>query len=137
MNLIKKQTPWFPSFADEFFKNDWPTNSQNVPAVNVKEHEKGYTLDLAIPGKQKEGFQIELNKDVLSISYEEKDAKNAAEEKFTRREFNYHSFKRSFSIPETIDTSKIHAEYTNGLLQVSLPKRKEVVEATKKQIVVK
>ena len=138
MNLIKRQTPWFTSFGEDFFKNDWNTNSPSfsttVPAVNIHENDATFQIDLAVPGKKKADFEIEIEDGLLSIASQEKQDKTSEEGKFTRREFSYNSFKRSFTIPESVDVSKIDATYSSGVLTISLPKKEEALPQPKKLI---
>ena len=108
------------------------------PSTNILETEQDYQLEVAVPGFSKEDFKINLEKDVLTISSEkEKEEKNEAkvEQSFVMREFSRCNFSRSFSIPEAIDKDSIKAEYQNGILMITLPK-KEVVKV-KKEIEVK
>ena len=113
MSLIKRNDVLFPSFMNEILKPDWfggmENYNTNVPAVNIKENEKDFELELAVPGRKKEDFQIEVNENVLTISSETKSEENVDNENFTRREFSYTSFKRAFTLPETIDEEHIKA----------------------------
>lgn len=96
-----------------------------VPAVNIAENENEFHIELAAPGLKKEDFKISLDKNILSVSTEKK-AENVEEgKKFTKREYNYTSFSRSFTLPETVDHSKIDAEYTDGVLKLNVAKREE------------
>ncbi|MDJ1482028.1 Hsp20/alpha crystallin family protein [Cytophagaceae bacterium YF14B1] len=98
----------------------------NIPAVNVHENETGYTLEVAAPGQQKENFNINLDGRVLTISSEQKEEKKEENGKWTRKEFNYSSFKRSFTLPENVNAENIEATYENGVLVVVVPKAEEV-----------
>ncbi len=137
MTLIKRTDsnyPSIPSFIDNLFSRDWmdwsnlnfsSTNS-TLPAVNVRESENEYELEVAAPGMKKDTFKINLDKDQLTISSEWKDEKKEKEGDYTRREFSYQSFQRSFTIPENlVDGEKISAKYNNGILNIVLPKREE------------
>ena len=138
MNLLRKQSPFFPSLVDEFVNRDWnlelPALSANVPAVNIIEKEKEYKIELAVPGMRKDHFEIEMEEGILSISANQDEEKTSEKGKFTRREFSYNSFRRSFTIPESVDPAKIDAKYTEGVLFISLPKRKEALPQPKKLI---
>lgn len=140
MNLLKttaRNTPWLPTSFDDFFHNDWVLNTtSSVPAVNVQELEKSFQLELATPGLKKEDLSIELDNDVLSIASSSAQDKERKEGTFTQREFGYHSFRRSFSIPETVDVQKIKATYADGILTLNLPKRKEALPQPVKQITI-
>ncbi|MDJ1499745.1 Hsp20/alpha crystallin family protein [Xanthocytophaga agilis] len=98
----------------------------NIPAVNVHESETEYTLEVAAPGQNKENFNINLDGRVLTISSEQKEEKKEENGKWTRKEFNYSSFKRSFTLPENVNAENIEAKYENGVLVVVVPKAEEV-----------
>jgi len=138
MNIIRKTTPWFPSLFDEFFTRDFGIDlaprTYQTPAVNVTEKENAFHMELVAPGKEKKDFDVELEEDTLTISTTTDQESNEDNSQFTRREFDYASFQRSFRIPETIDTKNIKANYKNGLLSIILPKRKEAIPEPKKQI---
>jgi HSP20 family protein len=138
MNLLRKQSPFFPSLVDEFVNRDWnlelPSFSTIVPAVNIIEKETEYKIELAVPGMRKDHFEIEMEEGILSISVNQDEEKTSEKGKFTRREFSYNSFRRSFTIPESVDPAKIDANYTEGVLFISLPKRKEALPQPKKLI---
>ena len=112
---------------EEFFNNNWNTSildySNSKPAVNVKEDDKSFTLQIAAPGINKNDFEISLENRVLSIEVVKKDEHDVND--FTSKEFDYNSFKRSFSIPKSIELLKINASYINGILKINLPKNKE------------
>ena len=138
MNIIRKTTPWFPSLFDEFFTRDFGIDlaprTYQTPAVNITEKEDAFHLELVAPGKEKKDFDVELEEDTLTISTNSDSGIVEEDKQFTRREFDYASFNRSFRIPETIDTKSIKANYKNGLLSIFLPKRKEAIPEPKKQI---
>ena len=138
MSLIKRNDVLFPSFMNEILKPDWfggmENYNTNVPAVNIKENEKDFELELAVPGRNKEDFQIEVNENVLTISSETKSEENVDNENFTRREFSYTSFKRAFTLPETIDEEHIKATYEDGILTFNLPKKEEALPKPKRLI---
>ncbi len=129
MNLIRKQNTWYPSIMDDFFNTNWnfdiPTYSNSLPAVNVKEADKEFLLQIASPGLTKEDFEVSFEDNVLSIEVLKKDDVKENNTDFTRFEFDYNSFKRSFTIPESVEISKIEASYLNGVLNINLPKKKE------------
>lgn len=138
MNIIRKTTPWFPSLFDEFFTRDFGIDlaprTYQTPAVNITEKEDSFHLEVVAPGKEKKDFDVELEQDTLTISTNSDSGIVEEDTQFTRREFDYASFNRSFRIPETIDTKNIKANYKNGLLSIVLPKRKEAIPEPKKQI---
>ena len=135
-----------PSLFDRFFENDmfdwsnrnYSNTNTTLPAVNIKEDEDGFEVEMSAPGLDKKDFKIELNNSVLSISSEKK-AENETKEgqQFTRREFSYQSFSRSFTLPETAEGEKIKAKYENGILSVSIPKKEEAKPKPVKQIEIK
>lgn len=128
--------PSLPSFFNRFFDGDmmdWSSfnfagNNMTLPAVNVRENNDEYLIDVAAPGMAKENFTVNYDNGRLTISSEKKEEKKKkSEEKYTRREFSYMSFQRTFTIPENVvNGEKIAATYSDGILHVSLPKREEV-----------
>lgn len=115
-------------FDDAFSKNFFEKQSRmfNVPAVNIKETDKSYELDLAVPGMDKKDFKIELKDGSITISakHENKIEETNEKERYSRREFSYQSFSRSFVLAEDlVDTEGINAKYENGILNVFIPKR--------------
>jgi HSP20 family protein len=133
MNLIRfNPHPVFNGMLSELFedfdKNFIFRNNEFkglVPSVNIRENDDNFALELAAPGMKKEDFSIRLNNNVLTISAENKVENEEKTEKFTRREFAYGTFSRSFSLPKSIDLEKIKADYNNGILELTLPKREE------------
>ena len=140
MSLVRFTHSPMSSFLDEFFTADWPirrnTFTGSVPAVNVEEGEKAFSLSLAVPGKSKDDFDIEVDKDVLSVSANAQDNYGNTAERYTRREFSYQSFKRSFTLPDSVDATKIKAKYADGILTIDLPKRKEALPQPTKRIAI-
>lgn len=139
MSLVKFQnhTPrWgtLDNFFNDFFEGEFNPRSiartSSVPAANVKETENGFHVELAAPGMTKEDFKIELNEDLLSIRTDKSEKKEETKDRFTKREFNYTSFVRSFRLPEHVDSEKINAKYDNGILTLEIPKV-DVEEASK------
>jgi HSP20 family protein len=105
-----------------------------MPAVNIKELDSQFEIELAVPGIQKEDFAIEVEEGILSISSTQEEEQVNEKGKFTRREFSYNSFRRSFTLPDSVDPTKIDASYSNGVLRVLLPKHKEAQPQPKKLI---
>lgn len=133
MNLVRRNNNWFPSLLDELFTEnrlDTP-NYENfsIPAVNIQEKNTNFVVQLAVPGLSKENFNIEVEDDILKISAEvtseNEENKTEDETKFTRKEFNFKSFKRSFTLPENINVENVNASYENGVLEITLPKKEE------------
>ena len=128
-------------FMNEIFKPDWfggiENNRNSVPAVNIKENEKEYYLELFVPGRSKEDFTIEIDEAVLTISSEIKKENEEVNDNYTRKEFSISSFKRSFTLPDTIATDKIDANYEGGILKFNLPKKEEALPKPKRMIELK
>jgi HSP20 family protein len=134
-----------PSVFDDFFKpwNEWFDNgglwgrTMNIPAVNITEHEKEYKVALAVPGMKKEDFKIDVDGNMLTISSEKEESKEEKDKKFTRKEYNYSSFSRCFTLPEEVNKEKIDAKYEDGVLKISLPRKEEAKKPLAKHIAVK
>lgn len=107
---------------NEWLDERWPFSS-HLPAVNVKETDKAYEIRMAAPGLEKSDFKIDVNGSLITISAEKEKTEEEKEDGFTRKEYNYNSFSRSFSIPEDTLTDKIDANYINGELKLLLPKK--------------
>lgn len=125
----------FNALFDEFF-NEFPARFESrlqVPAVNILENDEAYIMELNVPGRNKEDFQISLENGLLTVSFEKKEENKADGPKVIRREFSYQSFKRSFNLDEKIDTDNIQAKYENGILVLTLPKKEEA-KPMKKEI---
>jgi len=136
MALIKREEnlfPVFPSLFDDFFTRDWfsgstpaGTGRTTIPAVNIVENDGAFMVEVAAPGMKKDDFHIELDNHVLTISAEFKHEDKVEDKTYTRREFNYTSFRRSFTLPEnTVNEDKIKASYDDGVLNLEIPKREE------------
>ena len=133
VNPATKRPSLFNNLFDEFFTPNFPqavvkNGFASRPSINVIETDEGYRIEVAAPGLSKEDFKVSIEKDLLTISAEKQNSEESKEEKFTRREFNFSSFKRSFHLPETVDAQNINASYENGVLHVGLAKREEAKE---------
>lgn len=117
-------TDLFENLEKSFFNNEEKFEG-TVPAVNIIENNDSFVLEMAAPGLKKTDFHINVEKDVLTISSEQKEEKDEKDDNYARREFYYNSFSRSFTLPETIDVEKIKADYKNGILHVHLPKKED------------
>jgi HSP20 family protein len=139
-NALTKKANVLPSFVNDFFKpwNDWFDNgfekTLSVPAVNITEIDKQYNVSVAAPGMKKDDFKIDLEGDILTISAEKEESKE--DKKYNRREYNYSSFSRSFTLPEEVKRDKIEAKYEDGVLNLVLPKS-ENAKVSAKSISVK
>jgi len=119
--------PWFSdvfdSIVNDSFFNDMFVSK--VPAVNIAETENEFHIELAAPGLKKDDFKISLEKNVLSVSAEKKTENVEEGKKYSKREYSYNSFVRSFTLPETADHAKIEAEYNDGILKLNVAKKEE------------
>ena len=147
MTLARRTNNWFPSFPsliDRFFEGDlmdmnssgFAAENSTLPAVNVKENENEYQVEVAAPGLKKSDFNLNYDNGRLIISSEKKSEHEEKDgDRVTRREFSYQSFSRSFAIPEnSVNADKIAAKYENGILKVVLPKREEARMKPARQI---
>jgi HSP20 family protein len=121
---------------DRFFDSDW-LKEQTMPAVNVKETEKSFDIELAAPGLSKKDFKINVDNGVLTISSEKKEEKEQKEKDYTRKEFSYSSFSRSFTLPENVNEDDVKANYEDGLLKLNVAKKVLTQPKTKKAIEVR
>jgi len=130
MTLVKHNYRNLNNLFDEFFTaipQAWNKEVNfNVPSVNIHETADGFHLELAAPGLLKEDFKINLEKGLLSISYEKKTGNEEKDYKTLKREFGLSSFKRSFTVDDNINAEGIQAKYENGILKLFLPKKEEV-----------
>ncbi len=137
-NNIKKEVAMLPmitrrnykpltlsDFLNEDFFPTFARSSTSLPAVNIREDEKAFYLELAVPGMDKKNLKIEVKDDVLTISAEQKEEKQEDLEGYRRREFSYSSFCRSFYLPEDVSGERIGATYRDGILNVEIPKLEE------------
>ena len=120
-------------FDDDFFPV-MSNRTSSMPAVNIREDEKRFILDLAVPGMDKKDLKIDINEDVLTISSETKNESEENNDGYKRKEFSYSSFCRSFQIPENVNREKIEATYKDGILSVALPKLEEEKNKISRQI---
>jgi HSP20 family protein len=143
MTLIKRHQafPFFTAFFDDDYSRrfmNWPgtmVEKNSIPAVNIREDENEFTIEIAAPGMKKEDFSVEHVNNILTISSVKENVTEEKNEKsnYTRKEFSYSSFKRSFSLPEKlIDFSNAKGTYENGILSIIIPKKKEETENKKK-----
>jgi len=131
----------FPSLFGEFFNRDLfdqfnaGFNNSTMPAVNIKETKNDFIVEVAAPGMKKDDFKIELDNKLLVISSENEEKREEVKEgEFTRKEFSYRSFKRSFTLPDSVEDGKIKANYADGVLSIMLPKKEEAKEKPKRMI---
>lgn len=141
MKTVNRNSTWLPNILDNLIFdnkldvfNNYETFSN--PKVNIIEKNSNFVLEFAVPGMKKENFSIEVEKEVLTLSAksveeEKTESKEEDDFKFRRREFNYKEFKRSFKLPEKINTDDIKATYSDGILSITLPKVEEEIESKK------
>ncbi len=120
------------SFFDDFLTRDvfdWSNRRSNqlrsVPPVNIMETNDDFRVEMAAPGMKKDDFHVELDNDMLTIWTELSNEEENENQQYTRREFSYHSFKRSFYLPNTVEANKIEATYRDGMLSLVIPKKEE------------
>ena len=135
MSLMKRSeySPSWSNFFNDFFDKDvlnwsnkhFSNTNTTLPAVNIKEDDNGFEVEMAVPGMTKKDFAINLENNMLSISSEKQSKDEKKEGNYSRKEFSYQSFSRSLSLPESADDGKINAKYENGILFISIPKKEE------------
>jgi HSP20 family protein len=142
MNTLMRSTrmPSLRSMMEDFWNTEnlfgtslFDGNRGDLPAVNIKENDSTFDIEVAAPGFQKEDFKVDVEKGMLTISAEKKQENEESKENFTRQEFSYSSFSRCFSLPDTVKEEDVKAKYENGLLRLTLQKS-EKAQAQKKMI---
>ncbi len=142
---LSRLSTGFPSLIDQFFNDDmmdwansnYSTTNTTLPRVNIKENNDQFVIEVAAPGMKKDDFKINYDNGKLSISSESNSEVHDGE-KYSRREFSYQSFQRTFNVSkEMVDGEKISAQYLDGILQIALPKREEVKPKPAKEISIK
>jgi len=145
MSLVRFSNQ-LPSMFDRFFEGDlfdWSNHNfsrtnTTLPSVNIKENPDEFKVEVAAPGFDKGDFKLELNHDVLTISSEKQfENETKGNEHFSRREFSYQSFTRSFTLPNIADSERIDANYDNGILSVSIPKKEDAKPKPTRMIEIK
>lgn len=133
--------PSFSSWVDNLFESGMETgfspNSKTgiaFPAINIKDNAEEFFLEIAVPGMKKSDFNIDVENKTLTISSETKEEQEHKDENYTRREFGYSAFKRTFTLPNTVASDDISAQYTDGVLTVHLPKKEEAKDKPAKRI---
>ncbi|MFD2969790.1 Hsp20/alpha crystallin family protein [Sphingobacterium bambusae] len=123
--------PYVNSIFDNFFNDSFISDRlvTRVPAVNISETQDAFKIELAAPGLQKSDFKINVDKNLITISVEKKDEHVTEDKLYSKKEFSYTSFTRSFSLPETVNYNSIDAAYTDGVLIVSVGKKEEAIVA--------
>lgn len=144
MTLVRRTNNFFPSVFDDFFGRDWLgteadlVSSNKLPAVNIKETDGSFEIELFTPGLNKKDFIVDVEDQSLIVSYENQKQKGDSDQiiNYRRREFRQSSFKRSFSLPKTVATDKIEAKYKDGILTLNIPKKEENKQKLIRQIAI-
>jgi HSP20 family protein len=143
---VAKRTQRIPSFFEDFFNkplldlfdSGLSSRRMSVPAVNITERKDDYLVSMAAPGLKKEDFKIDVEGNLLTISSEKEEENEEKSEKYTRQEYSYSSFERSFTLPDEVNKDQIDARYQDGVLELVLPKKEEAKKmAISKKIAVK
>lgn len=141
MNTVKRNDVLFPALMNEIFKPDWFGGVDNTrhtaPAINIIENEKDFELHLAVPGRSKADFEISVDANLLTVSAETKAESENETPNFTRREFSYNAFKRTFTLPDSVNVDGLKAEYVDGILKFFMPKKEEALPKPKRMITLK
>ena len=130
MNIIKRTN--YPIMFDEFFNDFFNVKPMSVPPHNIMETENDFQIEFSVPGSNKKDFEIEVENDNIKIIKKKEDLDTT--NNYSRQEFNYSFFEKSFYLPESIDQSKISSKYDNGILRISLPKKSEVIIPKSKKV---
>ncbi|NND88559.1 MAG: Hsp20/alpha crystallin family protein [Flavobacteriaceae bacterium] len=140
-NNSNNNFPSISSWFDDLVSRDLSTvfnsnfnTGMTLPRVNIKETADAFLVEMAVPGMKKSDFQLDLDNQELSISTESKHEHEEENDQYTRREFGYSSFKRTFTLPESVDDEKIEARYEDGILKIDLPKKEEAKRKPVKKI---
>ncbi|MDP3469753.1 MAG: Hsp20/alpha crystallin family protein [Daejeonella sp.] len=135
MTLAKRKGLFTDFFDNERFFDIFPKELVNrTPSVNIIENGKKFKIELSAPGLKKGDFQIDIDNNILTISAEKEEDKEEENEQFTKREFSYSSFSRSFILPESVDNNQVKAKYEDGLLKIDIEKKEDAKQSRKKQV---
>ena len=131
----RKSQNWLPGIFNDFFGNEWveKTNSAS-PAINIKESENEYKVEVAAPGMTKDDFSIKIDADnqlIVSMEKKEEHKDENKKERYLRREFAYTQFQQIMILPDNVEKDKIEAKVENGVLQIDIPKKQIAVEENK------
>lgn len=140
MNTIRMNHPALRNFDHllESFMSEYPQSRKsqfNFPAVNISESENDFEVSMMVPGRKKEDFKISIDKDILTVSYDNKESAKDETKKMLKQEFVLKNFKRTFTIDDKINAEEILAKYEDGILLLTLPKKEEV-KITPKEIAI-
>lgn len=133
---VMRTSLWDMFDFDRFFDRDLGNYQwfNKVPAANIVDKKENFIINLAVPGMEKNDFHVKVDNGLLTINAEKEEEFEEKDEEFTRREFNYNSFTRSFVLPESVNADQVEAKYENGVLNIMLPKKDEMKKATQTEI---
>ena len=147
MKALSKRDNLFPTWSNDLFDTgrflsprlfDFGSDAfdfaNRVPSVNITENEKEFKIEMAAPGVERKDFKVEVENGVLCISSEKEKESKEEKKNYTRREYSYNSFSRSFTLPDNSSPDKIDAKYENGVLNITLPKKEVTVSKPAKEI---
>ncbi|OJW80969.1 MAG: heat-shock protein Hsp20 [Bacteroidetes bacterium 46-16] len=141
LKTLMKANDLFPASLNDLFKpwNEWFDDANwnkpmLSPAVNISENDKEYNMTVAAPGLKKGDFRIDVEDNMLTVSAQQQENKEEKDKTYTRKEYNYSSFSRSFNLPEEVSKEQIEASYTDGVLTVCLPKKESTIKTNTKSI---
>ncbi|MEG2070957.1 MAG: Hsp20/alpha crystallin family protein [Bacteroidales bacterium] len=146
MNMIKKNseyTPGYIHYFDDVFGRNWSDlffgnkNQITIPSVNVADHEKEFSIEVAAPGYNKEDFKISVDNNILTIKADVEKGEEENKKRYAHREYFYSIFERNFTLPENIDTEHIEAKYKHGVLHIVLPKKEVKPKLPTREISIK
>ena len=124
--------PGFSNILENFFGKDITSSFEktyegNIPSVNIIEAQNNYVIEVAAPGLKKQDFKVRTQHNLITIETSDQTEREESKVNYTRREFSYHSFQRSFTLPDNVEAEKIEAKYTDGVLTISIPKKQEYI----------
>ncbi len=132
MNLMRfNHQPNFPGFFNNFEKalsDNFENSQNNVPSVNIKDEDKSFVVELAVPGMEKKDFSVKLDNNKMTVSSERKEEKAESNSTYSIKEFSFNSFSRSFTLPKNIEFENVKADYKDGILSINLPKKEAEVK---------
>lgn len=141
MALVRRNSTWLPDVFNDLFDNDYymPKANATAPAINVKESDKAYTVELAAPGMKKDDFHVHINDEgnlVVKLERKDETKEEDKDTRYLRREFSYSKYEQTLILPDDVDRDKIAARVENGVLTVELPKVAPVEQKVARQITV-
>ena len=141
MALVRRNSTWLPDVFNDLFDNDYymPKANATAPAINVKESDKAYTVELAAPGMKKDDFHVHINDEgnlVVKLERKDETKEEDKDTRYLRREFSYSKYEQTLILPDDVDRDKIAAHVENGVLTVELPKVAPVEQKVARQITV-